>query len=299
MIRPPSLTTPPGQSGQKGQLLIIVPLLPLLPLLPPSLEAQSTRPDITLATTTSVRDSRLFEHILPEFERRSGIGVRVIAVGSGQAIELGRRGEADILLVHDPAAELDFIEDGHGVERTPLMYNEFVLVGPAGDPAGVRGATIIEALRQIVTEAQEAEEAGGLRRVRFVSRADRSGTHSKEMTLWRMAGVPPHGRWYRESGQGMSATLQIANELQAYALTDVGTFSSHHYPLDLAIAVEGDSLLFNPYHVLLPNPARFPWIDVAGAQALLEYLTAPDTRDRIRAFGRERFGRSLFLPAER
>lgn len=260
--------------------------------------AQSPPRDITLATTTSVRDSRLLEHILPEFERRSGIGVRVIAVGSGQAIELGRRGEADILIVHDPAAELDFIEDGHGVERTPLMHNEFVLVGPVGDPAGVRGMTTIEALRRIATEAEESEEAGGTR-IRFVSRADQSGTHSKEITLWREAGATPRGPWYRESGQGMSATLQIANEMQAYALTDVGTFSSHQYPLDLAIVVEGDGLLFNPYHVLLPNPARFPWIDVAGGRALLEYLTAPDTRDRIRAFGRERFGRSLFLPDER
>lgn len=272
----------------------------LLPLLPhtTSLDfTQQTRPDITLATTTSIRDSRLLEHLLPTFERESGIGVRVIAVGSGQALELGRRGEADILIVHDPEGEIAFVRQGYGVERASLMYNEFLLVGPRSDPAGVRGAGIIEALQRVGAVAEGADGAGDADRVRFVSRADRSGTHVKEMMLWDLAGVEPADPWHRESGQGMSATLQIANELGGYALTDVGTFLSHRYPLDLEILVEGDSVLFNPYHILLPNPERVPWIDVAGGRALRDYLTSPATRAAIAAFGRDRFGRSLFIPA--
>lgn len=257
---------------------------------PVALAAQRPNHPLTLATTTSIRDSRLLEHLLPEFQHQSGIRVRVIAVGSGQALELGRRGEADLLIVHDPAGEARFLAQGYGVERVPLMYNEFVLVGPTGDPAGVRARGILGALRRIASEAVESET------IRFVSRADRSGTHTKERALWNLARVNPGRSWYRESGQGMSATLQIANELQAYALTDLGTFLGHRYPLDLDVLVQGDSGLFNLYHVLLPNPARFSWLNVQGARALRDYLASPETRERIRAFGLEEHGRSLFVP---
>jgi len=243
-------------------------------------------PEIVLATTTSVRDAGLLAAILPVFERESGYRVKVIAVGSGQAMALGRQGEADVLILHAPEEELEFVQQGYAVSRDALMHNEFVLVGSGDDPARVRGLGIVAALRAI-----SAEEA------LFVSRADRSGTHVKERELWHDAGVEPAPPWYRESGQGMSATLQIANELGAYTLTDIGTLLSHEYPLDLEALVEGDTLLANPYHVLLASPARFEWLNTEGARALRDYLLSADTQRAINAYGREEFGRSLFVPA--
>lgn len=256
-------------------------------VVPSALASQTARDtEIILATTTSVRDSRLLEALLPPFERASGYRLKVIAVGSGEAMALGRRGEADILIVHDPDGELAFIREGYGTARVPLMHNEFVVVGPPGDPAAMRGLSDpVEAFRRLAAS-----------RAFFVSRADRSGTHSRERELWRRAGAEPARAWYREAGQGMSATLQIANELGAYALTDVGTLLAHRYPLDLEILVAGDSALYNPYHILMLAPARFPWINRAGAAALVEYLTSPEARETIAAFGRERYGRSLFIP---
>lgn len=201
-------------------------------------------------------------------------------------MELGRRGEADLLILHDPAGEEAFVADGFGIERAPLMHNEFVLVGPAADPARAKAqASAAGALAAIA-------RAG----VRFVSRGDRSGTHVKELALWRRAGVAPRGAWYLESGQGMGPTLQIANELLAYTLTDVGTFLGHRYPLDLEIVLEGDTALFNPYHVVLVNSARFGWVDVGGARELKDFLLAPETQVAIADFRRAEFGRSLFLP---
>jgi tungstate transport system substrate-binding protein len=243
-------------------------------------------PEIVLATTTSVRDAGLLDALLPPFERATGHRIKLIAVGSGQAMALGRLGEADLLIVHAPEQELEFVRQGFAVARRPLMHNEFVLVGPAPDPADVRGLPTLDALRAVA-------RAGA----RFVSRADRSGTHVKERRLWRLAGVEPDGRWYRESGQGMSATLQIANQIQAYTLTDIGTFLTHRYPLDLEILVEGDSLLANPYHVLLVNADRFPWLNGAGARRLTDYLLSAHTQARIAAFGIGSLGRPLFAPA--
>lgn len=239
-----------------------------------------------LATTTSIRDAGLLDAILPGFERASGTRVRVIAVGSGHAMELGRRGEADILVLHDPVGEEAFMTDGFGLERSPLMHNEFVIVGPPTDPAGVRGAS----------SAARALTAIGRARALFISRGDRSGTSVKEQRLWRLSGVRPERVWYRESGQGMSATLQIANELRAYTLTDIGTFLSHRPRLDLEILVEGDSALHNPYHVIVIDDRRFEWVNAEGAQDLKEYLIAAATQEAIGEFGREQFGRSLFVP---
>lgn len=248
------------------------------------LAAQRTQ--VVLATTTSVRDAGLLEAILPTFERELGFQVKVIAVGSGQAMELGRRGEADVLILHDPEGEEAFMREGWGIRREPLMHNEFVLVGPTDDPAGVAALrTVSEVLRTIART-----------RARFISRGDRSGTHVKEHALWRAVGIEPDERWRLESGQGMSATLQIANELRAYTLTDLGTFLAHKSPLDLKVLMEGDSALYNPYHVVLPNPARFPWLNEPGALALLEYLLSRETQSAISQFGRERYGRSLFVP---
>jgi len=238
-----------------------------------------------LATTTSVRDAGLLEALLPQFEHASGYRVKVIAVGSGQAMELGRRGEADILILHAPEQEQRFVAEGYGTERHPLMHNEFVVLGPTGDPAGARGRDALAALRAIA----------GTQSL-FTSRADRSGTHVRERELWRLAGVAPDRPWYRESGQGMSATLQIANELGAYTLCDVGTMLAHRYPLDLMVLVQRDTLLFNPYHVVLANPARFEWLNADGARALRDYLLSADTQSRIAAFGVSEHGRPLFVP---
>jgi tungstate transport system substrate-binding protein len=237
------------------------------------------------ATTTSVRDAGLLDQLLPPFERASGSTVKVVAVGSGQAMELGRRGEADLLLLHDPAGEERFMADGFGIERRALMHNEFLLVGPRDDPAHARGSDVVSAFRAIA-------HAGWP----FVSRGDRSGTHVKERFVWAAAGVEPADPWYRESGQGMGATLLIAHELQAHTLTDVATFLGHQYPLDLAILVEGDTLLRNPYHVIQANPARFPRVNAAGAAALASYLLAPETQRKIGEFRRAELGRAIFVP---
>ncbi len=248
--------------------------------------AAQQRSDVILATTTSVRDAGLLAHLLPRFERTTGVTVRVVAVGSGQAMALGRGGEADVLILHDPEGERRFVEDGYGIEREPLMHNQFVLVGPTADPAGARGAETAAAALEVVGRA------GAL----FVSRGDRSGTHVKEAALWRSAGLQTDPEWYRESGQGMSATLQIANELRAYTISDIATLLAHKAPLDLRIFVEDDPALLNPYHVVVANPERFPWVNAAGGRALSAFLRSPDIQSVIYRFGREEHGRSLFLP---
>lgn len=232
-----------------------------------------------------MRDAGLLEVLLPPFERETGYTVRVVAVGSGQAMELGRRGEADILILHAPAQEEEFVARGFGVDRRSLMRNEFVIVGPPDDPAGVRGGAAVPAARRIARGAY-----------RWVSRGDSSGTHFRELMLWRRAGITPAGNWYRETGQGMGATLVIADQLRAYTVTDIGTFLAHRAPLELDILVSGDSLLQNPYHVIRANPARFPRVNVEGARALAAYLTGARAQAMIADFGVERFGRPLFVP---
>lgn len=249
----------------------------------PAARAQSH--DVVLATTTSVRDAGLLEALLPPFERQTGYTVKVIAVGSGQAMELGRRGEADLLLLHDPAGEERFIADGYGIERRALMHNEFFLVGPDADPAGARGTDVVAAFRAIA-RAQAT----------FVSRGDRSGTNVKEQTIWSRAGIEPAGSWYLESGQGMGATLVIADQLRAYTLTDVATFLGHQYPLTLVPIVQGDSLLRNPYHVIIENPERFPDVNLAGARALWSYFLSPEVQARIGEFRKVELGRAIFVP---
>ncbi len=243
--------------------------------------------DVRLATTTSVRDAGLLEVLLPAFERRTGYRVQVIAVGSGQAMELGRRGEADLLILHDPAGERRFLADGSGIDRRPLMQNAFVLVGPPSDPAGAGGRSMLEACRALAAH-------GAL----FVSRGDRSGTHVKELALWEAAGVRPAPRSYRETGQGMGATLVIADQLRAYTLTDIGTFLAHKAPLELRILVEGDSVLANPYHVMRANPTRFPHLNATGAERLMDYLLSAETQRAIGEFRRAELGRSIFLPSD-
>lgn len=268
--------------GNSGAVLLIGLLS-----LPSALAAQQR--DIVLATTTSVRDAGLLDFLLPPFERESGRAVKVIAVGSGQAMELGRRGEADLLIVHHQEAELAFVAQGFGSERFPFVHNEFAILGPRGDPAGIRGSAGAVAAFQAIGRAKSA----------FVSRGDRSGTHAKELVVWRLAGLAPNAKsdaWYLESGQGMGATLQIASELEAYTLTDIGTYLTHASPLELTLLVEGDTLLRNPYHIILIDPRRFSWVDAAGAARLKDYLLSRETQAAIAAYRREQFGRSIFVP---
>lgn len=250
--------------------------------------AQLPAQSIIMATTTSVRDAGLLEEILPDFTAATGIEVRVVAVGSGQALELGRRGEADIFILHSPAAEEQFVRDGYGILRTPLMHNEFVLIGPPADPARLASVSGIAAALRLIAE-------GGHE---FVSRGDNSGTHTRERQLWQLTGIEPSAdsSWYVESGQGMGATLQIAYERAAYTLSDIGTYLSHPTGSRLRQYVGGDPALHNPYHVIVANPDRFDHVKLEAARRLRSYLVSADVQRRIGQFGVERFGRPLFVP---
>ena len=223
---------------------------------------------ITLASTTSTEQSGLFSHLLPIFTRETGIVVRVVAVGTGQALDIGRRGDADVVLVHDRAAEERFVAEGHGGPRRPVMYNDFVIIGPAADPAGIAGLRdSAAALRRIAT-------AGAV----FVSRGDRSGTHAAELRLWREAGIDPvagRGGWYREVGQGMGPALNTAAAQDAYLLADRGTWLAFRNRQGLRVLVEGDRRLFNQYGVMPVNPARHPHVKAAAAQRFGEWLVSP------------------------
>jgi tungstate transport system substrate-binding protein len=239
---------------------------------------------ITVASTTSTEQSGLFGHILPLFEAETGIAVRVVAQGTGQALETARRGDADVVFVHSRAAEDAFVAEGYGVERHAVMYNDFVIVGPAADPAGIAGSTdAIAGLRAIA-------EAGAT----FASRGDNSGTHQAELRLWEAAGVAPRGEWYRETGSGMGATLNTSVQLPAYTLTDRGTWISFRNRGDLTILVEGDERLFNPYGVILVDPQRHPHVKAQEGQAFIDWLVSDAGQDAIAGYEIE--GEQLFFP---
>lgn len=239
--------------------------------------------ELDLASTTSTEDSGLFDVLIPAFEAaHTEYAVRVIAVGSGQALELGRRRDADVLLVHAPLAEVMFLDSGFGEVRRDVMYNDYVIVGPAEDPAGLGGPTAaLEGLRLIAA-------AGGP----FVSRGDDSGTHRKEMALWQAAGIRPDPRWHMEVGQGMADALRIAHERDAYALTDRATYLSLQDRLDLEVLLEGDEILYNPYGVIVVTDAH----NLEGARAFAEWITSEEAQQMIGTFGEETFGRPLFVP---
>ncbi|MGU9979546.1 substrate-binding domain-containing protein [Phreatobacter sp. HK31-P] len=229
---------------------------------------------ITVASTTSTVDSGLFSHLLPLFKTKTGIDVRVISQGTGQALDTGRRGDADVVFVHARAAEEKFVADGHGGPRRPVMYNDFVLIGPKSDPADIRGSRdIAAALRAIQTKA-----------VPFVSRGDRSGTHQAELALWRTAGIDltaTRGSWYREIGQGMGAALNTAGGMNAYVLSDRATWLSFRNRGDLDILVEGDRRLFNQYGIMLVSPQRHPHVKQADAQAFIDWVVGPEGQKAI------------------
>jgi tungstate transport system substrate-binding protein len=246
---------------------------------------QAPAQDLVLATTTSTQDSGLLDLLVPLFRDQSGIEVKVVAVGTGQALELGRRGDADVLLVHDPNAERRFVDGGWGVGRRPVMYNDFVLVGPPGDPAGVRG----------LASAAGAFVRIAAARAPFVSRGDESGTHAAEKAVWRQAGVEPRGGWYVSAGAGMAQVLRLASEKRAYTLSDRGTFLAQRRGLELEILHEGDRLFKNQYSVIRVNPEKHPHIRSQTAQRFADFLLEPATQKVIADFGKDRFGQPLFF----
>jgi tungstate transport system substrate-binding protein len=238
---------------------------------------------ITVASTTSTEQSGLFKHLLPEAKKALGFEVRVVAVGTGQALDMARRGDADVVFVHDLVAEEKFLAEGFGVKRFPVMYNDFVIVGPKSDPAGVKGRDVDAALKKIA--AAQAP---------FASRADKSGTHAAELRYWKAAGVEPRGAWYRETGSGMGPTLNTAAGMNAYALTDRGTWLSFKNRADLVILVEGDTKLFNQYGVMLVNPAKHAHVKKDAGRKFIDWLVSPAGQASIAAYRIE--GEQLFFP---
>jgi tungstate transport system substrate-binding protein len=244
---------------------------------------------IVVASTTSTQDSGLFEYLLPLFTKKTGITVKVVAQGTGQALDTGRRGDADVVFVHARSAEEKFLAEGFGVKRYPVMYNDFVLIGPQGDPAGVKGKDIVTALRTIKAKAAP-----------FISRGDRSGTHIAELTLWKDAGIDiatDKGPWYRDIGQGMGAALNMASAANAYVLSDRGTWLAFKNRGDLAIVVEGDRRLFNQYGVMLVNPARHPHVKKELGQAFVDCVVSAEGQQTIADY--KIGGQQLFFPNAR
>jgi tungstate transport system substrate-binding protein len=240
---------------------------------------------VILATTTSTQDSGLLDVLIPAFEKASGYTVKTIAVGSGQAIEMGSRGEADVLLVHSPAAEQKMMAAGRGANRRVVMHNDFVLVGPPSDPAHVKGLPTTEAMARIARTHST-----------FISRGDDSGTNAFELKVWDKAGVEPKGSWYQESGQGMGATLQIANDKDAYTISARGTFLATDNARDLKILVQGGEALLNVYHVIEIPKTNGSRVNVAGGDAFADWIVSPAAQGMIGSFGKEKYGQRLFTP---
>jgi tungstate transport system substrate-binding protein len=242
---------------------------------------------IILATTTSTQDTGLLDLLVPAFEKQSGLMVKTIAVGSGQAMTMGQKGEADVLLVHSPEAEVKFMAEGFGTARRLVMHNDFVIVGPAADPAKIKGIKgSADALKALVA-------GGGT----FISRGDNSGTHSKEKGLWKSAGITAEGQaWYQQTGLGMGQTLNVASEKGFYTLADRGTYLAMKKTLALEILVEGEKSLLNVYHVIEVSQAKWPKVNAAGAKAFADFMVADETQKTIGGFGIEKYGAPLFFP---
>ncbi len=241
---------------------------------------------VILATTTSTQDSGLLDELIPLFQKETGYVVKTIAVGSGQAIAMGKRGEADVLLVHSPEAEKTLVAEGSGVNRRIVMHNDYVLVGPPNDPAGIQQRSAVESFQRIASA-----------KALFLSRGDNSGTHAQELKLWKAAAVGLEGQaWYQQSGLGMGQTLAIAAEKKAYTLSDRGTYLALRKKLGLPILHEGDPALMNVYHVIEVNPARYPKVNVAGGRAFADFMVSKAVQARIKVFGIALYGSPLFFP---
>jgi tungstate transport system substrate-binding protein len=248
---------------------------------------QAQEKTIILATTTSTQDSGLLDVLLPIFEKKTGYFVKTIAVGSGQAMAMGEKGEADVLLVHSPAAEVKFVAGGFGINRKLVMHNDFIIVGPPDDPAKIKGMkSTPESFKKIAASA-----------ALFLSRGDNSGTHAKEKEVWKTAAINPEGqKWYQQTGLGMGQTLSVTNEKKGYTLADRGTYLSLKKNLKLDILMEGDAILLNIYHVIEVNPAKWPKANAAGAKAFSDFMVAKETQGIIKTYGAEKFGSPLFFP---
>jgi tungstate transport system substrate-binding protein len=279
------LAAAPAAARGKPENRNVIPAL--LAAAPAAARGKPENRNVILATTTSTHDSGLLDVLLPVFEKQTGYAVKPIAVGSGQAMAMGAQGEADVLLVHSPAAEEKFMASGAGTERLLVMHNDFVLVGPAGDPARLR---------------QADSAAGAMKRIArasalFVSRGDDSGTHAREKALWREAGIDPQKqKWYQQTGLGMGQTLNVASEKQGYTLTDRGTWLALQRNLGLRVLCEGHAPLLNLYHVIPVDPARFPRVNARGGQALARFLVSPAAQKIIGEFGKQKYGAPLFHP---
>lgn len=279
---------------RRSQLLIFLSLLIVSlvlsgcqPVVAPTAESQPAPTRLLLATTTSTQDSGLLDVILPDFEQQANVSIDVVAVGTGQALQIGADCNADIVLVHARAREDAFMADGNGSRREDVMYNDFVILGPSSDPAGVKGMMEASTALTMIADAQ----------ARFISRGDDSGTHTKELSVWKAAGIEPAGDWYISAGQGMGAVLTMANEQQAYTLSDRATYLARTLAgTELEIMVEGDPVLFNPYGVIVVNPEKCANVDAELANQFVDWLISLPTQELIAAFGQEQFGQSLFMP---
>lgn len=249
--------------------------------------AHAAQKDIILATTTSTYDTGLLDVLIPVFEKKTGYRVKTIAIGSGQAMAMGERGEADVLLVHSPEAEEKFVQKGFGVNRRLVMHNDFVILGPKADGAKIKGLkSSLDTFRKIASSSSL-----------FVSRGDNSGTHVKELKLWKLAGINIEAKkWYQQTGLGMGQTLSVADEKMGYTLCDRGTYLALKKNIGLVILVEGDKSLMNIYHIIELNPKKFPKVNIAGGKAFADFMVSSDTQKMIREFGVEKFGGSLFFP---
>jgi len=274
-------------SERKMFPILIVPVL-LVALLIAGCGGNKTvaRTDLILATTTSTQDSGLLDQWVPMFEAENPYNVKVIAVGSGQAMDMGRNGECDVMLVHSPADEQKLVADGFAINRQAVMHNDYIVVGPSSDPAKIKGAA----------SAVDAFNAIANTQSKFISRGDNSGTNTKELSIWKSASISPSGTWYVQSGKGMGDTLRIASEQSAYTLSDRGTYLSLKDQLDLQVLSEGDPALFNNYHVMMVNPDKYPDINLAGAQAFEDFVLSPEAQEFLNTYGVDKYGQQLFYP---
>jgi tungstate transport system substrate-binding protein len=272
---------------RKGFILCLLLALAITVSMAGIAAAQPAQKNVILATTTSTQDSGLLDILIPQFEKKTGYFVKTIAVGSGQAMAMGAKGEADVLLVHSPAAEKKFMADGNGVERRLVMHNDFIILGPPSDPAGIKGTKkASEAFKKIAASGKI-----------FMSRGDNSGTHAKEKDIWKAAGVKYEGeKWYQQTGLGMGQTLAVAAEKKTYTLADRGTYLALKKGLGLDILVEGDGILLNIYHVIEVNPKKWPKANFAGGKAFGDFMVSKETQAVIKTFGVEKFGSPLFFP---
>jgi tungstate transport system substrate-binding protein len=270
-----------------GKTILLSGIIASLLFIAGMTSVQAQEKTVILATTTSTQDSGLLDVLLPIFEKKTNYFVKTIAVGSGQAMAMGQKGEADVLLVHSPAAEKKFAEEGYGINRRLVMHNDYIIVGPTEDPAKIKG------MKSTPESFKKIASANGL----FLSRGDNSGTNAKEKEVWKTAGINPEGqKWYQQTGLGMGQTLNVTSEKRGYTLADRGTYLSLKKNLKLDILMEGDAILLNIYHVIEVNPAKWPKVNAAGGKAFADFMVSKETQAVIKVFGVDKFGSPLFFP---